>query len=73
MTTLDIMKEATVRAYAVKDAAVILRAYPELLAAEPKLAEFVRLIEVRQSDLDRQGLSLPSLDKSTAAEIGIAA
>ena len=53
MTTLDVIKKATARAFAIKDAAKILNGYPDLLATEPRLAEFVRLTEeVRESDRD---------------------
>jgi len=53
MTTFEIMEKALARFLAINDAAIILKRYPELLAAEHRLAEFVSLIEIRQSDLDR--------------------
>lgn len=47
----EIIKGAAARAQIIKEAASILKGYPELLAAEPKLAEFVEILE--QSSLNR--------------------
>lgn len=73
MNSIEIIKAATAKVIAIEQAAATLQLYPELLATEPKLAEFVRLLGAVQSDRDRQLPFLSNPDTVLGAPVRKAA